>query len=422
MSTFGQFTGGSGATIGDVKYKALTDLAVTFESINGQEWLRAGWTVPWDAKYTAAHSAYGRGMYGYSIANVGGAAYTVQTSGLIAGVHWDGTRYYLHTHATGGADPAVTTFSTVGGALTVQSHTTIAGAYRVDDLAVSNTGRQVAAINNGSTANIAIAQRDNLGAWSPRLTVATGIATVACNPGGTLWLFASGNINNAGSMYSSTDGIAWTIRTPAGTGVLANNLRKVVWSARLAKFLGIYSAGTPGLCSTTDGVTVTAEALGGGIPLDPAGRNSFAESSTAAIVVGQNAAAVRCLYRSTGGAWSEVALPAPLTAATEVPNIAFAGGAFFLQCRGAIWRSTDDGLTFAFHGYAVGHTAGAPDWLGAANGQLFRAVNAATTTIQYFGQPALSAAPERLGHRHAITTALGAGAPPDFSYGFVRIL
>jgi hypothetical protein len=419
MSSFLQFTGGIGATVGDVKYKALTDLAVTFETVSGQEWLRAGWTVPWDAKYTEAHAQYGRGMYGYNIAEVGGASFIVQTSGLIATVHWDGTRFYLFTHATGGSAPAVTTFSAVGGALTVQTHTNIAGAHRVDDLAVSNTGRQVAAVNNGATANVAIAQRDNLGVWAPRLTVATGIATVACNPGGTLWLFASGNINNAGSMYSSTDGITWTIRNPAGTGAASNNLRKLHWSARLNRFLGFYTS-TTGVLGTTDGVTVTMEALGGGIPLDPAGRACFAESGTAAIFVGQNAAAVRCLYRSTGGAWSEVALPAPLTAAGEVPSIAFAGGSFFLQSRGGLWRSTDDGLTFTFHGYAVGHTVGAPDWLGAANGQLFRAVNAATTTIQYFSQPALAASPERLGPRFAITTPLGAGAA-DIGYGFVRI-
>ena len=421
MSTFGQFTGGSGSTIGDVKYKALADLAVTFETVSGQEWLRAGWTVPWDAKYAAAHAAYGRGMYGYNMANVGGTAFTVKTSGLVATVHWDGTRYYLFTHTSAAANPSVTTFSTPGGTRAEVVGSAITGNSDViDDFAVSNSGRQVVAINNASNgSNSAISQRDNLGSWTSRLTVATGIATVACNPGGTLWLFASGNIVNAGSMYSSTDGITWTIRNPSGTGTAANNLRKLHWSARLNRFLGFYSS-TTGVFGTTDGVTVTMESLGGGIPLDPAGRTGFAESGTAAIFVGQNAAAVRCLYRSTGGAWSEVALPAPLATGSDIPNIAFAAGAFFLQARGALWRSTDDGLTFTFHGYAVGHTAGAPDWLGAANGQLFRAVNAATTTIQYFSQPALAAAPERLGHRHAITTALGAGAP-DFSYGFVRI-
>ena len=426
MSRRSALGGGGGSFIGDLKLKVLTNLGLTFETANGQEWLRAGWTVPWDGKYSASHADYGRGMFGYSTAPVVGASdANARNGGLIAGAYWDGTRFILHndTQASTTGAAAITTFTSPGGATIVQDHATVSGTagHYVTDVAVATNGRQVAACTNYGGSG-SVRQRDGLSSWStrtPPLNFGFVKAAVGCNPSGTQWLFSSDTPASGSSVAYSTDGFNWTVRSPTGPGVGSAGFLKICWSQRLGRFLCFYNATSAPPATTADaGVTFTYETLpGGGTFQAVGGASFFAESPTAVMFLGRDSSNARCFYRSTGGAWSAVSFPAGLP--NDVVNIVFAGGSFWLQYRGGLWRSPDDGLTFVFQGYAIGHPASSFDWLGAANGQMFRAVNASVTQIEYFLQPTPAGNPERVGHRFPIVTNYG-GAN-DFSHGFVRI-
>jgi hypothetical protein len=437
MSLFSQFGGGGGgAFIGDVKYKALHDLNVTFETADGVEWLRAGWTVPWNAKYAQSVAAYGSGLSGYLLTDlmpqITGTA-SLNTPNPIQRPftsHWDGSRFHIVTEGSG-AGPAVSSMSTVGGAINTTTHTTLTaggGALAVG-MAVSPgggvAGQQVVAIaTNGSASAPALLRRINLGTWGTVLTTQTGgPACVASNFAGTLWVFASGWTPS--QIFTSPDGVAWTARTATGPGFDGNAIAWIQWSSVLARFLMRREGSSDNfLVSTTDGFTLNQETLPGGhtVLRTTAHSRAFAESPTAVMMVAM-VNGLPALIRNTGSGWVSQAMPGPSPGGLH-PSIAFCGGAFYVQRGNRFWRSTDNGLTFQFFGYASGLAASGfiAGLIDAAGGQLFIADASGSNslyTVRYFQQAAPSATPDVFGHPVQIFQAPGGGS--DVSYGFVRI-
>lgn len=424
--------GGSSSAIGDIKYKALGDNSFTFESVNGQEWLRAGWVAPWDSKYSAAHAIYGRGLYGYSTAtNISVSSFTFDGQSTMARVYWDGTRYYIMTAVGSSSAAGVYTMDALNGGVAPHTGFTMTGEdVRIKDLIVyPSNGRQVVAFNNGSLAygSSAVYVRNNLGAWSSSLSnVPTSDCCLEGHPDTARLLLVRNveNLNQSNTIYrSDNQGTSWTPITPTGSGVVAAKVRRVIWSSFLSRFLFFYVGNGQVIGGSPDAGVITAENLGGGNCHDITGNTPFAESATCALLVARTSTNQYTFYRNTGAGWTPRALPSGSTT-TNGASLEYCAGAFYYCENGMLWRSTDDGLSFVFLGNISGASTGSYSrWLGTANGQLFRVNNASGSIgqLQYFTQAAPGTTPDVVGYPFPMFMSPSFQGGTGTSHAFVRI-
>lgn len=197
-----------------------------------------------------------------------------------------------------------------------------------------------------------------VGAGTEHYTLNAGVATLqspavtfycgAANAAGDLAVLAAA-ASGAGGIYTSTNGTAWTSRTPNGAG----SIYLAVWSPAANAFIYVTSSAIA--YTTPDGYTLTNRgAISASVSgLTTLGGNSSAASSPTSTLLsiqgykGTISNTVNVLVRTTDGITYTSRFAADVFGMSGTPVISYINGAYYAVIGTNIFKSTDDGLTFA---------------------------------------------------------------------------
>jgi hypothetical protein len=308
MSNFEQFLGG-GEKIGEVIPMVSSEMPITFTA-GGGSYLRSG--------YATLNSA---GLYDtykaltYTDAILYTANGTTQGTAPILklGSNYISQKYFTldinttWTAATGGSIPSGdVTHSFIVGTTAVHLHSGGGGLGSLDY-----------STDDGATYTNVVG--NNYGCHG------------AVNAAGTLGMIIirSGASTTAGHIYTSTDGITWTSRTPSAA---VGNIYSVIWSPVLSAFV---IRGVNGVFSTTDGFTLT---------LLSSWTEAYLASSATSLVAAGNSSFQRSV---DGVTWSTSAYFVGALSLYPITRIVYSNSKYIASgANGVVFTSSDDGITW----------------------------------------------------------------------------
>lgn len=410
MSSFTQFTGSA------VPFGQLIPLWDYRDNptIQGIEYLRAG-----VLKSITGYSSLVADWPSLAVnTNTGGVYSSGTSTGASAHFLTDGTRYY-------GFGPTTTVYST---SLTSNWTTGVGGG---------PAGAQIDAFRFGSAGTTLVFITATNAAYIVG-TAATPIAPTvsqiagAANTAGTLGVICAAVAATAGNIYTSTNGTAWTSRTPSGaTG--AGSIRSATWSPVSSRFIYLDSNGN--IHTTTDGFTLTFRAN-----VSPAPSSftymptALCASSATSTLIGYNTNTEGSyIVRTTDGvSYPKTAITTLLNSSIyQITGLQYFGGAYYAfggigtaTTLPNIYKSTDDGVTWSPVPQIVGNPFSSANNIASVmslNGNIIVNMRNSSSGNKYFVLGSTDTA-NYIGVAPPTETLAGTGAGNyAFSFSYLRI-
>lgn len=172
----------------------------------------------------------------------------------------------------------------------------------------------------------------------------------ACASNGTLAVMCSTTQNSLGKIYTSTNGLAWTARTPTGGNTGALQVSIAHWSPIANKFIYIDSSNN--FYTTSDGYTLTSITT----PTNFSLNSTMVNNACGALAASSTSSTIICgggsIYRTTDGiTYSIISLPYTSTQMC----IAYILNKYYIYnpYSSVVLVSNDDGLTFKLFHYII---------------------------------------------------------------------